>query len=269
MSEEETRNTQQPVITTPVAVIIAGVIIGLSVIATNSGLLGNLGIETKTAGDTGYKFQAHLNLAKELGIKDKDFKSCMEAFDKSEIEKDMQDGQVAGVGGTPSFLIGKTTEDGNIKGVLLVGAQPIDQFQSVIDGLIEGDDQKVLTTQIDPTTGETPATLSEVLVDVSVDDDPVVGDSNAPITIIEFSDYECPFCKRAFVQTYPTLKSNYIDSGKAKFVFRDYPLPFHDPVATELAVAANCVRQISGDDSKYFEYHDMIFNTTKGNGDGI
>ncbi|PIR42896.1 hypothetical protein CO058_00865 [candidate division WWE3 bacterium CG_4_9_14_0_2_um_filter_35_11] len=268
MAEEENKPSPKVVVSTPVAVIIAGVIIALSIVATNSGLLGFLESAPKTAESTGYKFQAHLNLAKELGIKDKDFKSCMETFDKSEIEKDTQDGQAAGVGGTPSFFIGKSTSDGNLKAVSLVGAQPLEQFQAVIDGLLEGDDQKVLSTQVDPTTGTVPEKLEDVLVDVSIDDDPVMGDSNAPITVIEFSDFECPFCKRAFVQTYPTIKSSYVDGGKVKMVFRDFPLPFHDPAATEEAIAANCVKQIAGD-SKYFEYHDKLFNTTKGDGKGI
>src|SRR5688500_606459 len=55
---------------------------------------------------------------------------------------------------------------------------------------------------------------------VSVDDDPVLGDKNAPVTIVEFSDYECPFCKRHFEQTYPQLLKDYVDTGKVKLVFR-------------------------------------------------
>src|SRR3990167_2608651 len=65
---------------------------------------------------------------------------------------------------------------------------------------------------------------------VSVDDDPVLGDKNAPITLIEFSDYECPFCKRHFDQTLPQLRKDYIDTGKVKMVFRDFiAVPGHNP----------------------------------------
>ena len=92
----------------------------------------------------------------------------------------------------------------------------------------------------------------------SVEDDPVLGDTNAPITIIEFSDYECPFCKRHFDQTLPQLISQYVNSGKVKIVFRDFPLSFHDPMATKEAVAANCAKD-QGGDKKYFEFHDEIF----------
>lgn len=103
---------------------------------------------------------------------------------------------------------------------------------------------------------------------VSVDDDPVLGNENAKVTLIEFSDYECPFCKRHFDQTFSQLKKEYIDTGKVKLVFRDLPLPFHDPMATTEAIAANCARE-QGDDSTYYKYHDEIFKRTKSNGNGL
>jgi protein-disulfide isomerase len=102
----------------------------------------------------------------------------------------------------------------------------------------------------------------------SVDDDPVLGDKNAPVTIVEFSDYECPFCKRHFDQTFPQLVKTYVDTGKVKIVYRDFPLSFHDPMATKEAVAANCARE-QGGDKKYFEFHDEIFKRTISNGNGL
>ncbi len=103
---------------------------------------------------------------------------------------------------------------------------------------------------------------------VSIDDDPVLGDKSAPVTIVEFSDYECPFCKRHFDQTHPQLIEKYVDTGKVKIVFRDFPLSFHDPMATKEAVAANCARE-QGGDKKYFEFHDEIFKRTISNGNGL
>lgn len=103
---------------------------------------------------------------------------------------------------------------------------------------------------------------------ISLDDDPVLGNKNAKVTLIEFSDYECPFCKRHFDQVYPSLKKDYIDTGKIKMVFRDYPLPFHDPMATFEANAANCAKE-QGGDSAYFKFHDAIFAKTKSNGNGL
>tara|TARA_Y100000031_G_scaffold154983_1_gene204324 strand:+ start:148 stop:852 length:705 start_codon:yes stop_codon:yes gene_type:complete len=91
-------------------------------------------------------------------------------------------------------------------------------------------------------------------VDVSVDDDPMKGKKNAPVTIIEFSDFQCPYCKKVFSETLPLLEKEYIDTGKVKFVYRDYPLPFH-PLAQKTAEAAEC----ADEQVKFWEYHDTIF----------
>lgn len=93
---------------------------------------------------------------------------------------------------------------------------------------------------------------------VSVDDDPILGDKDAPVTVIEFSDYECPFCQRSFENLLPELKEKYIDTGEVRFVYRDFPLPIHEPAATESAVAANCAFELAGDEA-YYKYHDELF----------
>ena len=93
----------------------------------------------------------------------------------------------------------------------------------------------------------------------SVDDDAVLGDPDAPVTIIEFSDYQCAYCGRHYTQTLPLIKSEYIDTGKVKLVFRDFPLASLHPMAIPSAEAAECVRDIAGNDEAYFEYHDIIF----------
>jgi len=87
--------------------------------------------------------------------------------------------------------------------------------------------------------------------------EPALGNPDAPITIYEFSDYECPFCARFYSTTYKQLKEEYIDTGKARLVFKDFPLGFHQ-VATPASAAANCVKTQLGDE-KYFEMHNKIF----------
>ncbi|OGD73628.1 hypothetical protein A3K29_05930 [Candidatus Collierbacteria bacterium RIFOXYB2_FULL_46_14] len=104
-------------------------------------------------------------------------------------------------------------------------------------------------------------------VKVSVDDDPILGDKKAKVTLIEFSDYECPFCKKYFTDTYPQIKKDYIDTGKVKMVFRDLPLGFHQNAPKE-AEAAECARK-QGGDTAYFKYHDQIFTKTTSNGTGL
>ncbi|MBS3137310.1 DsbA family protein [Candidatus Woesearchaeota archaeon] len=87
------------------------------------------------------------------------------------------------------------------------------------------------------------------------DDDPFLGNEDALVTIIEFSDYECPFCERFYRQTLPSIKSAYIETGKVKFIYRDFPLSFHSQ-AEQAAIAANC----AGEQGKYFQFHDKIFD---------
>ncbi len=95
------------------------------------------------------------------------------------------------------------------------------------------------------------------LVEVSEDDDPVKGNKNAPVTIIEFSDYQCPFCKRFYDDTYKKIVENYIKTGKVKLVYRDFPLDFHEN-AQKAAEAAECARDQGGDEV-YFKMHDKLF----------
>jgi len=94
-------------------------------------------------------------------------------------------------------------------------------------------------------------------VEISADDDPWLGSEDAKVTVIEFSDYQCPFCRKYWQESYPQLKEEYIDTGKIKYVFRDFPLNFH-PSATLASIAANCIGEQKGNEG-YFEYHDIVF----------
>jgi protein-disulfide isomerase len=90
---------------------------------------------------------------------------------------------------------------------------------------------------------------------VSVDDDPVLGKANAKVTIIEFGDYQCPVCRMFWREIEPRLKKQYVDTGKVKLVFRDFPIQQIHPESTMAAMAAQC----AADQGKYWEYHDKIF----------
>lgn len=97
------------------------------------------------------------------------------------------------------------------------------------------------------------------------DDDPVMGDPDAPITIVEFSDYQCYYCQSFYNNTLPTLKEEYIDTGKVKLVYRDLPLESIHPGAYDAAMAAECVQEQS-DDETYFLAHNYLFENI-GTGD--
>lgn len=101
------------------------------------------------------------------------------------------------------------------------------------------------------------------VVNVSADDDAVLGDPNAPVTLIEFSDFQCPFCRKFYTETLPQIKKEYIDTGKAKLVYRDFPLSFH-PGATPAAEGTECARE----QGKFWELHDKIFDEQEKQGQG-
>lgn len=90
--------------------------------------------------------------------------------------------------------------------------------------------------------------------DVSEDDDPVYGPDTAKITIIEFSDFECPFCRRWHTEVWPQLRAEYPD--QIRLVYRDFPLTNIHPNATPAASAANC----AGDQDMYWEYNDLLYS---------
>jgi protein-disulfide isomerase len=88
---------------------------------------------------------------------------------------------------------------------------------------------------------------------------PFLGRADAPVTVVEFSDYECPFCQRFFATTLPALKKEYVETGKVRYVFRDYPLDRIHPNARKAAEAAHC----AGEQGRFWEMHDVLFQNAK------
>ncbi len=86
------------------------------------------------------------------------------------------------------------------------------------------------------------------------DDDPFLGNPDAPITLVEFSDFQCPFCAKFFFDAEAEIIKKYVQTGKVKFVYRDFPLTIH-PMAQKAAEAGEC----ADEQKKFWEYHDTIF----------
>lgn len=99
---------------------------------------------------------------------------------------------------------------------------------------------------------------NNVNVEVEAGDSPVKGEADAPVEIIEFSDYQCPFCAKFFEQTLPEIEKNYIKTGKVKLVYKDFPLISIHSEAKKAAEAARCVREQKGDEG-YFKMHNKLF----------
>ncbi|MBN2095900.1 DsbA family protein [Candidatus Peregrinibacteria bacterium] len=125
-----------------------------------------------------------------------------------------------------------------------------DQFMASVEKGIEAYIEKQRQLQEGPPTAGEP-------VDVSIDDDAMKGDKNAPVTIVEFSDFECPFCSRFYRDTLPDILSEYVDKGKVRFVYRDFALSFHQHARTA-SLASECAKD-QGGDKAFFKYHDKLY----------
>ncbi len=90
---------------------------------------------------------------------------------------------------------------------------------------------------------------------VSIEGGATKGNKNAKVTLVEFTDYQCPFCSRHFRETMPQIDNDYVKTGKIRYVLREFPLELIHPLAFKAAEAANC----SGEQGKYWEMHDRLF----------
>lgn len=90
---------------------------------------------------------------------------------------------------------------------------------------------------------------------VSLDDDPSKGNPEARITMVEFSDFECPFCARFYRQTLPLIERDYVQTGLVNMVYRDMPLGFH-----KNAVPAHVAAECADSQGRFWEYHDILFD---------
>lgn len=87
-------------------------------------------------------------------------------------------------------------------------------------------------------------------------DGPSIGDANAKVTMVEFVDYQCPSCRSFWRETEPRLKKEYIDTGKVRLVFKDFPVVQLHPDAMLAAMAARCANDLG----KYWQFHNEIFH---------
>ncbi len=202
--------------------------------------------------------------AQEIGLDMGKFKADLDSGKyKSDIEADSRYGNQFGARGTPSFFI---------NGRKFVGAQPFENFKAAIDKEIEAADAKLksgvaraglyeeLTKNgLDKAAAEAPPTPRErpgspegaVAYRADVSGAPIKGPKDALVTIVQFSDFQCPFCSRV-EPTIDKVMSEY--KGKVRVAWRDLPLPFHQN-AMPSAIAARA----AGEQGKFWEMHDKLF----------
>ncbi len=187
--------------------------------------------------------------AKELGLNTNDFNSCLDnGTEASIVTADSSLGEANGVTGTPAFFI---------NGRFLGGAYPFSAFQEIIDKELAGKGSSNYknysqTLQDAYTNGKS---FDPTPKQIDLGNSPVLGDANAKVTIVEFSDFQCPFCERFFSGTFPEIKSQYIDKGLVKLVYKEFPLISIHPYAQKLAEASLCAAK----QGKFWEMHDKLF----------
>lgn len=120
--------------------------------------------------------------------------------------------------------------------------------QEELDNAIAKLELKILEKQL-------PTNQPTLPLKISSGNNPVIGNPDAPITIIEFSDFQCPFCAKFHIDTLPSIMNEYIKNGQVKLVFRDFPIQSIHPNALPASVAAECANE----QEKFKEMHDILF----------
>jgi thiol-disulfide isomerase/thioredoxin len=238
MEENNVTPTPKQHLSTPMAIVVAGflIMVGILVSKTNIGISSVSNLQSKT-------------LSEQVGVSKDDLNACIQTIDLDKIGTDIQ----SSIGkamkhipqnerGTPYSIIvgsnGVRTE--------ILGADSYENVQKIITSVIDGNVEKAYKGDV---------TLSEPT-------DQVLGSINAQVTIIEYSDFECPFCKRF----HPILKRIVEESnGTVRWIYRDYPLHQH---SFEKLIAARCVAKLGGTDA-YWRYGDLLFGMLKTEQDSI
>lgn len=195
----------------PVAVVLAGLFIGGAVIWN-----GSHPAQPATTGSTASAWLAKVTRSIS-GIDEAKVAAAATAnkatYDQA-ITADRAAAQAVGISATPSFLIGTQ---------VVAGAYPYADFDTVIAAAIAG------KTAPQAGGGKMVTVVTQSSNSVSVDGDPFIGNANAPLTIIEWTDYQCPFCGQFEKVSLPQIMQKYVDSGQVKVVFKDFP--FLGPVS--------------------------------------
>src|SRR5207245_2655051 len=136
---------------------------------------------------------------------------------------------------------------------IMQGSNPSQQQQPA--ALPAGIQPSQLPSQQQQPVGGAPPAAPVKVTSIALDTAPTDGKSGASVTMIEFADFQCPFCGAFFSQTLPQIKQNYIDTGKIKFVLKNFPLVNLHPNAMEAANAAECANE----QGKFWSYHNALF----------
>lgn len=186
------------------------------------------------------------SLAKQAGVNDKKLAECMDKGEKKgEVDASVAEGEKYGVSGTPAFFI---------NGRFLGGAFPLEAFQEIIDKELDGkgsDDAADYSQNLQEASKA--GAFKPKKQQISAGDAPNKGPENAPVVIVEYSDFQCPYCQRGY-QTMKQVLSAY--GEKIRLVYKNFPLISIHPHAQKTAEAAVC----AADQGKFWQFHDALFD---------
>jgi len=188
-----------------------------------------------------------------------------EMYEEDKISKEPLEEKPMEIKADEKITVSKSTYNNMLKGLIaavaiaaFVGGFSVGTFDNSDSG-ISGEELKDILAEMRPAAPQPaiqPAQPSAAqIIQVSLDDDPFKGNADAPVTIVEFSDFQCPFCLRFYQQTLPSIMENYVDTGKVKFVYRDFPLDSLHPNARPAHIAAEC----ADEQGEFWRYHDVLF----------
>ena len=219
---------------------IVGAIVIAAIITAQPTLLKGTGSGTTSETD-GNGNVTKVSTAKEIGLNTKAFNACLASGKfKDKVQANIDDGTRAGVNGTPSSFIFKN-------GVVvdnIAGAQPLETIMQKIADVLKND-KKPMATQMRPISP----------------DDHILGNVNAKIIIVEYSDLECPFCKMFHNTMHQVVEKS---NGNVAWVYRHYPILQLHPKAFHEAEATECAWE-QGGNSAFWKYTDKLFEITPSN----
>ncbi|MGR8940827.1 MAG: DsbA family protein [Gammaproteobacteria bacterium] len=191
--------------------------------------------------------------AKDAGVDMKAYQACMASGrGKSAVEKSVAEGKALGFTGTPTFQFSR--KDGD-KTYTLSGAQSIAVFSDWTDKLLAGKEPPVPKPPELPLWSKPEGLAPDpARPGFTVAGDAFKGNPKAALAVIEFTDFECPSCRKHALETQPELDKRYVETDKVLWVSKHFPLKSH-PHSAVAAAAAEC----AGEQNKYWEMHHALF----------
>jgi protein-disulfide isomerase len=206
-------------------------------------------------------------LAAELDLELDAFSTCLaDGRQADNVQANVEEAMSLGLNGTPFFII---------DGYPMSGAQPYEAFEMAV-GLAENGElgdvitayarqaYEAMVARQAPPAAQAPRAQQAPLppaapVEVALDNAYAIGDRDAPVTIVEYTDFQCPFCARHALQTFTQIEQDLVETGKVRYIFKDLPLTSIHPQATLAAEAARCAgAQDTGLDA-YVAMHHTLF----------